>query len=72
MPFDRVLQKLSEMILDEKIAGTLDQGRDCLILFEEGESVEMFEHTLTIFKNLDVVVDSLYDKTHKFKEKYHQ
>ena len=63
MPFDRVLQKLSEMILDEKIAGTLDQGRDCLILFEEGESTEMFDHTLDIFKNLDTVLDSLYEKT---------
>ena len=60
------------MILDEKINGTLDQGRDCLIIFEEGEPVEMFEHTLDIFKNLDTVVDSLYEKTKKFKEKYHQ
>lgn len=71
LPFDRVLQKLSEMILDEKIAGTLDQGRDCLIIFEQGESVEVFEHTLDIFKNLDTVIDSLYDKTQKYKEKYH-
>jgi len=58
------------MILDEKIAGTLDQGRDCLIVFEEGEGVEMFEHSLEIFKNLDSVLDSLYDKTQNFKQKY--
>jgi 26S proteasome regulatory subunit N6 len=51
------------MILDEKIAGTLDQGRDCLIVFEEGEGVAMFEHSLEIFKNLDSVLDSLYEKT---------
>lgn len=51
------------MILDEKIAGTLDQGRDCLIVFEQGESVATFEHSLDIFKNLDAVLDSLYDKT---------
>ncbi len=70
LPFDKVLQKLSEMILDEKIAGTLDQGRDCLIVFQEGESVEMFEHSLDIFKNLDAVLDSLYDKTQKFRAKY--
>ena len=60
------------MILDEKIDGTLDQGRDCLIIFEKGESVEMFEHGLEIFKNLDTVLDSLYDKTQNFKQKYHQ
>ena len=72
LPFDKILGKLSEMILDEKIAGTLDQGRDCLIIFEQTESVEMFEHTVDIFKNLDTVLDSLYDKTQKYKEKYHQ
>lgn len=71
LPYDRVLAKLSEMILDEKIAGTLDQGRDCLIVFEESESGEIFDHTLDTFKNLDDVLDSLYDKTKRFREKYH-
>ena len=59
------------MILDEKIAGTLDQGRDCLILFEQGESVEMFDHSIDIFKNLDSVLDSLYEKTQKYRAKYY-
>lgn len=63
LPLDKVLQKLSEMILDEKIAGTLDQGRDCLIVFEEAESVAVFEHSLDVIKNLDSVLDSLYEKT---------
>lgn len=58
------------MILDEKILGTLDQGRDCLIIFETGESVAMFEHSLEVIKNLDTVLDSLYDKTQNFKQKY--
>jgi 26S proteasome regulatory subunit N6 len=43
---DKVLMKLSEMILDEKIRGTLDQGRNCLIIFEEQEPTEMFDHSL--------------------------
>ena len=60
---DRILQKLSEMILDEVIKGTLDQGRNCLIIFEETESAEMFEHALETFENLDSVIDSLYEKT---------
>jgi len=64
--------KLSEMILDEKIKGTLDQGRNCLILFEEDEPTEMFEHAITTFNNLDTVLDALYDKTQKFKEKYNR
>ena len=62
LPIDRVLMKLSEMILDEKIRGTLDQGRNCMILFEEEEPTAMFEHSLATMKNLDSVVDSLYEK----------
>jgi len=63
LPMERILQKLSEMILDGHINGTLDQGRNCLIVYEEPESVEMFETALQTFKNLDGVIDSLYDKT---------
>ena len=69
---NRVLMKLSEMILDEKIRGTLDQGRNCLIIFEEEEPTEMFEHAIGTFTNLDQVLDSLYEKTQKFKEKYYK
>lgn len=58
------------MILDEKIQGTLDQGRDCLIIFEAGEGVEAFEHSIEVIRNLDQVLDSLYDKTQNFKQKY--
>jgi 26S proteasome regulatory subunit N6 len=67
LPMERILQKLSEMILDEVINGTLDQGRNCLIVYEEQESVEMFETALGTFKNLDGVVDSLYDRTKVLK-----
>jgi hypothetical protein len=34
-----------------------------MIIFEEQESTEIFEHALATFENLDLVVDSLYDKT---------
>lgn len=56
--------KLSEMILDEKIKGTLDQGRNCLIIFDESEPTEMFDHSITTIKNLESVMDSLYEKAH--------
>ena len=72
LPVDRVLMKLSEMILDEKIKGTLDQGRNCLIVFEEEEPTDMFDHAISTFNNLDHVLDSLYDKTQQFKEKYYK
>jgi 26S proteasome regulatory subunit N6 len=71
LPMDRILQKLSEMILDEVIKGTLDQGKNCLIIFEDQESTEMFDHALGTFNNLDGVIDSLYEKTQGYKKKYH-
>ena len=70
LPMDKVLIKLSEMILDEKIRGTLDQGRNCLIIFEEQEPTEMFDHSLQTIKNLDTVMDSLYEKVHLYRQKY--
>jgi 26S proteasome regulatory subunit N6 len=70
LPVDKVLMKLSEMILDEKIKGTLDQGRNCLIVFEDEEPTEMFENSLQTMTNLDAVLDSLYEKAQKFKEQH--
>lgn len=67
---DKVLMKLSEMILDEKIRGTLDQGRNCLIIFDEPEPTEMFDKSLATIKNLDAVMDSLYEKAHMYRQKY--
>lgn len=71
LPMDRILQKLSEMILDEVIKGTLDQGRNCLIIFEQQENPELFENAIETLTNLDAVVDSLYEKTQKYKKQYH-
>jgi 26S proteasome regulatory subunit N6 len=59
------------MILDEVIKGTLDQGRNCMIIYEEQESNEMFQTAIDTFKNLDGVVDSLYEKTQAYKKQYY-
>ena len=69
LPLFTVQQKLSEMILDEKINGTLDQGRGCLVMFEEADSDnKKFEHTINIFDKLSDVIDAFYEKTKKVKE----
>lgn len=70
LPMDRILQKLSEMILDEVIKGTLDQGRNCLIIFDEQEPTELFDNALETFTNLDGVIDSLYEKSKLYRKKY--
>ena len=38
LPYDEILLKLSQMILDKKINGILDQGRGSLILYEETQA----------------------------------
>lgn len=69
LPIHTVQTTLSGMILDEKIEGTLDQGRGCLVMFEEQDSNNMkFEHTVGIFDNLSNVIDAFYEKTKKVKE----
>merc|ERR1719453_1016215 len=62
LPMDKILQKLSEMILDEIIKGTLDQCKNCLVVFEDQETTELFENAIDTFANLNLVVDSLYEK----------
>lgn len=51
------------MILDKKINGILDQGRGCLILYEDTTSNTYLEKTIETYKNLDKVVESLFKKT---------
>uniref|UniRef100_A0A7S3J6W6 PCI domain-containing protein n=1 Tax=Euplotes harpa TaxID=151035 RepID=A0A7S3J6W6_9SPIT len=68
LPMQSIQQKLSEMILDEKIEGTLDQGRGCLTMFEEVEDNKAFDHTIEIFEKLSHVIDAFYDKTKQVKK----
>ncbi|KAK8968750.1 26S proteasome non-ATPase regulatory subunit 11 [Platanthera guangdongensis] len=60
LPFDHVEKKLSQMILDKKFAGTLDQGAGCLIIFDDPKTDAIFPATLETMSNIGKVVDSLY------------
>jgi len=59
LPQDRTTQKLSEMILDDKLNGTLDQGNGTLILFQEKHVRPTYDHTLNVIKNSTQVLDSI-------------
>ncbi|GER52697.1 26S proteasome non-ATPase regulatory subunit 11 [Striga asiatica] len=60
-----VEKKLSQMILDKKFAGTLDQGAGCLIILDDPKTDEIYPATLETIANMEKVVDSLYARSAK-------
>lgn len=60
-----VEQKLSQMILDQKFEGTLDQGAGCLEVFEKTTTAGNYPAALDIFESLSRVVDTLYVRSNR-------
>ena len=58
LPSENVENKLSQMILDKKFAGTLDQGADCLIIFDDVKPDGIYPSTLETISNISKVVGS--------------
>ncbi|XP_073152026.1 26S proteasome non-ATPase regulatory subunit 11 homolog [Henckelia pumila] len=65
LPSHHVEKKLSQMILDKKFAGTLDQGAGCLIIFDDPKTDAIYPATLETISNMGKVVDSLYMRSAK-------
>lgn len=65
LPLSRVEAKLSQMILDSKLDGILDQAEGHLRLFEAEDEDKVYVDALGTVENLGHVVDSLYDKANK-------
>ena len=61
----RSVNSLSQMILDGKFEGILDQGAGCLIVYDDGAPNTMYKATLETISNMDRVVDSLMAKSSK-------
>jgi len=65
LPVEKVEKKLSQMILDKKFKGTLDQGRGQLIIYDDEKQDLSFEHGIDVITNMGNVVESLHKRAEK-------
>jgi len=60
-----VERKLSQMILDKKLIGILDQGSSNIVIFDEILTDTQYQDALVIIQNMSKVVDTLFSRTKK-------
>jgi len=65
LSLETVEKKLSQMILDQKLLGILDQGAGILVIFDEKPTNKTYGNTLEIVNKMGGVVDALYNKVKK-------
>lgn len=57
-----VVQKLSQMVLDQKLFGILDEGRGQLIIYDSSSEDASFSKSIEIVGNLGSVVGALFHR----------
>jgi 26S proteasome regulatory subunit N6 len=62
LPLVKVESKMSQMILDGKFSGILDQGKGHLLVFDDNSSDKTYAHSLKTIKKMDEVVESLFTR----------
>merc|ERR1711971_1383053 len=62
LPQEAVQSKLSQMILDKKFNGILDQGSGAIIVFEEEPQSDIYTHAVGTIEELNLAVDQLFEK----------
>jgi len=65
LPVPTVEKKLSNMILDKKFDGILDQGSGTLVVYGDPSTDKTYPTSLETIQTLSRVVDNLYEKASK-------
>jgi 26S proteasome regulatory subunit N6 len=68
LPIEQVERKLSQMILDHKFAGILDQGKGELIVYEDSAENMSYTRGVDIIGNIGSVVDALTSRATKLSK----
>ena len=56
------------MILDNRLNGIIDQGNDCLILFEENKTDKCYPFAIETLNNYDNVIDAIFERAQELKK----